>query len=151
MHIHFVCRGNAYRSRLSESYLNSKQVPSLIVSSSGIEAHKHINTNGPISWVAQRLIQNHGLVPFMAFQPTQTTLALLQQADLIIFMEAAHLHYAQEQFGYTDKNFQVWNILDIEMNEIHQDKDKTIIEISEKTFQYITSKIDEMVETLVIN
>lgn len=40
--IHFVCRGNNFRSRLAEAYLNSKKLPGIKVISSGIEAEKMI-------------------------------------------------------------------------------------------------------------
>src|SRR5579884_1222753 len=119
MHIHFVCRGNAYRSRLAEAYLRSQQLPGVIVSSSGIEAASHAHTvNGPIAWVAQRIIQRNGLVPFMSFLPIQTTPELLNSADLVIFMEEAHEIYAREQFGYTGERFQVWHIPDIIPTEL---------------------------------
>jgi len=34
--IHFVCRGNVYRSVLAEGYLKSKKIKNLEVTSSGI-------------------------------------------------------------------------------------------------------------------
>jgi protein-tyrosine-phosphatase len=41
INIHFVCRGNIYRSRLAEAYLKSFQNAAWGVSSSGIGATKH--------------------------------------------------------------------------------------------------------------
>ena len=32
IHVHFVCTGNAYRSRLAEAYLKAKQLPWLRIS-----------------------------------------------------------------------------------------------------------------------
>ena len=152
MHIHFVCRGNAYRSRLAEAYLRSKQLQSVMVSSSGIEAAGHAHTvNGPITWVAQRILQRNGLVPFMSFHPTQTTHELLKSADLVIFMEEAHEMFAREQLGYTGKRFQVWHISDIVPGELDVPPDAldaAIIRVSEATFTQIKKNIDILIVTL---
>ena len=79
MHIHFVCSGNSYRSRLAEAYLKSVLVDkTIIVSSSGTEAEKHRLKNGPICWYAMRLMKRNNLIPFMSWKERQTTSQILK-------------------------------------------------------------------------
>ncbi|HWY78931.1 MAG TPA: hypothetical protein VNW29_01095 [Candidatus Sulfotelmatobacter sp.] len=151
MHIHFVCTGNAYRSRLAESYLNSKQIPGVIVSSSGTQAKKYYPENGPISWVAMRLIQIHKLIPFMKPMSETTTENMLSQADIIIFLNKPHYEYARQHLGYNKTNYEIWNILDLDdfpdVEVIRQDE-KLKIEVTEKTFEDIKHKVDHLARNL---
>lgn len=82
MHIHFVCTGNIFRSRLAESYLLAKNLPNVSVSSSGTKANKQ--TKGPISWYTLRLLFRNNLLPYMKISWTQTTKQILQSQDYII-------------------------------------------------------------------
>jgi len=85
MHIHFVCSGNSYRSRLAEAYLKFKLVSKEIeVSSSGIRAEGYKFDNGPICWYAMRLMKRNALIEFMSWQQQQTTKELLSGVDLLI-------------------------------------------------------------------
>jgi protein-tyrosine-phosphatase len=151
MHIHFVCTGNAYRSRLAECYLKSKQLPGIIVSSSGTKAEKEYDKNGPISWTAMRLIQRHHLIPFLKPLSETTTEQMLAQADLIIFLKREHYDYAKEHLRYTKTNYEIWHVPDLgdfpEVEAILKDE-RWRIEMTEKTFEEIQHKIDEFVEKL---
>src|SRR5689334_8475622 len=95
IHVHFVCTGNGYRSRLAETYLKAKQLSWLRVSSSGIAAERWFLKNGPICWDAMRLIYNNRLVPFMSLSTIQTTPQHLAQATIVIFMSQEHYQYAR--------------------------------------------------------
>jgi protein-tyrosine-phosphatase len=99
MTIHFICKGNTFRSRLAETYLNSKQFPNIKVISSGIEAE--INDCGPITWYAQRIIQDNNLIPFEKPVWDQTTKSMLEVGDLTIFMHQNIYDYAVKHFDYT--------------------------------------------------
>jgi protein-tyrosine-phosphatase len=149
MHIHFICTGNAYRSRLAECYLKSKQLPGMIVSSSGTEAEKYYPENGPISWMAMRLIQRHHLIPFLKPMPETTTEEMLAQADLIIFLSQGHYEYAKEHLCYTKTNYQIWHVLDLEdfsaAESLLQDE-KRMMEVTEKTFEDIQRKVDILIK-----
>lgn len=146
MKIHFVCTGNFYRSRLAEAYFRSKDIPGLDVSSSGILSKEKYFDNGPISWYAMRLIHNYRLIPFMKTLPTQTTPAMLNEQDLVIFMTPTHYTYAQENLGFTGSNFKIWNIADLDGFKHHEEseRDNERIEVTEKTFAEIREKVDEL-------
>src|SRR5689334_8962489 len=152
MHIHFVCTGNVYWSRLAECYLKSKQLPELIVSSSGTEAEKHYPINGPISWIAMRLIKRHRLIPFLKHMPETTTQEMLTQADLIIFLAHGHYEYAKEHLSYAKTNYQIWHVPDLgEFSDAESllQGEKRMHEMSEKTFEEIQQKVDLLMKLLI--
>ncbi|MEP7167474.1 MAG: hypothetical protein ABI758_05855 [Candidatus Woesebacteria bacterium] len=140
MTIHFVCTGNSYRSRLAEAYLNSKQIDSLKVSSSGTQADE--NADGPISWVAAWLLKRNGLVPFMSDHWTQTTLKLLNTADKVVFINTDHYEFSQKQLKYEGSNFEVWNVLDI---PVGLPDDAAILKRASETFIQIQKKVDDLI------
>ena len=148
MIIHFICRGNTYRSRLAEAYLNSKQSTTLKSISSGIVASK--NGNGPISWYAQRIIENEKLVPFESPGWQQTTKEIIERADFTIFMQQDSCDYCRERLGFTQNNYEIWDIKD--MGEflfssigMRPATEMEKIKVSEETFESIKGKIDDLI------
>lgn len=141
MIIHFVCLGNVYRSRLAETYLNSKKLPNVTVISSGISASE--NNNRPISWLTQRLFEVYKLVPFQKSGWTQTTKQLLDSANLTIFFDKKYYQYCVENFGFNSNNFEIWEIADLDGNiKEHLEK----IKVTEKLFKVIKEKVDNLIE-----
>src|SRR5215510_2640772 len=98
MHVHFVCTGNAYRSRLAEAYLRAQQLEGVSVSSSGIRARIGYRYNGPISWYALRLLQREGLLSFVSKRSRQTTRKDLCKAQLVIFMQPHHYAWVRKHY-----------------------------------------------------
>ena len=151
IHIHFVCTGNAYRSRLAEAYLRSKKLPHVIVSSSGIGAKKYYFENGPISWYAARLIKRHNLIPHTAPMSVNTTSRHLERADVVIFMENEQYRHAKSNLKFKKDAFEIWDIPDIDDADFfntERDSDEMRIQFSEKTFTEIKHKVDELAKKL---
>ncbi len=96
IHVHFVCTGNVYRSRLAEAYLRSKKLPNVDTSSSGIKAQE--GRNGPITWYAS-IIKRNQLVEHLKNYWTQTTPQMLYEADIVVFMTDEQYHYAKNTFS----------------------------------------------------
>ncbi len=157
MHIHFVCSGNSYRSRLSEAYLKSKlNNNEILVSSSGTGAEKYRLGNGPICWYAMRLMQRHNLISFMSWKERQTTPEILKNVDLLICMRQEHLDFCQKELGYIGK-FEVWEIPDLnEMDnfipsiDLKIETDLNHIKLTEETYQLITKRVDDLVKSIKI-
>lgn len=157
MHIHFVCSGNAYRSRLAEAYFKSKiQGREITVSSSGTGAKEHKFGNGPICWYAMRIMKREKLIPFMSWHERQTAKELLEGVDLLICMNKSHLEYCRNISGNADIPFEVWDIQDL--NEMDGfiasdtpgiDTDINHIALTEQTFRIIAGKVDNLVNTVV--
>ncbi len=138
--------GNVYRSRLAEAYLNSKQLGNVKAISSGLEADR--NSRGPISWYAQRLIQRDKLVNYERINWHKTTKELLQKGDLTIFMEKTYFEYCKDNLGFNSDKYEIWNIPDVD--DASFAKGETyVMKISEKTFEDIKRKVDELVNKLV--
>lgn len=152
MHIHFVCSGNTFRSRLAEAYLKSKNIRGLRVTSSGVKAHE--NKNGPITWYAARLIKHHDLVHFMSHGWTRTTQEFLKDADIVIFMDKKHHHHGQKDLGFSGKRYEIWNIPDLgdlglkgETGDTHKE-DLDRIRASDKIYEKIKRKVDKLFSAL---
>jgi len=146
MTIHFICKGNTFRSRLAETYLNSKQIPNLKAISSGIEAET--NDCGPITWYAQRLIQDEQLIPFEKPAWDQTTKLMLEEGDLTIFMHQNIYDFCVKHFDFNGKNFQIWEIPDIRTHLLTFTEEVEKMKATEKIFAEIKQKIDELILSL---
>ena len=143
MTIHFICRGNTYRSRLAETYLKSKQLPNVEVISSGIEADK--NLSGPINWYTQRLIQKNHLINFEKSDWQKTTQELLDKSDLIVFMNQDIYDFCKQNFRFENKKFEVWALEDlIRVFDVNEAVNK-----SEATFEEIKKKVEDLQDHLL--
>ena len=148
MIIRFICGGNTYRSRLAEAYLNSKHLSNLKSISSGIIASA--NESGPISWYAQRILQNEKLVPFESLGWQQTTKETLKRAGFTIFMQREPYDYCREKLGFTQKNYEIWDIKDLDEFLVSSVRMRPITEMekikaSEDTFETIKRKVDGLI------
>lgn len=151
MLIHFVCSGNTYRSRIAEAYLNSKKLPGIQATSSGINADKNIN--GPVVWVTAWLLKQKDLISFLKPNWTQTTNELIQNADLIIFMHKSIYTSAKEQFNTRNKEIQIWEVSDLDKTVENFDGDEKAfilydIDFTEKTYAIIQTKIDDLINSI---
>lgn len=151
MNIHFVCAGNTYRSRLAEADLNSRELPNIRVSSSGVIAQE--NLNGPVSWLTAWVIKKHSLVPFMSPHWTQTTTEILAEADKVIFMDMYAYGTSKNKFNYQGNNYEVWNIKDVgdfnlPESVAHLEGDAKSMAKAEATFRLIKAKVDELLSRI---
>jgi protein-tyrosine-phosphatase len=143
--IHFVCTGNIYRSRLAETYLKSKQLNNIKVSSSGIRAG--VAEQVTISWYALHLIEQNNLLTFVSPTYQLTTESLLSDADMIIFMTKYHYDYCVENLNFRSNNFEIWNIEDMTPEILSAGKEPAIVEAT-KTFELIKTKVDTLIDKL---
>ena len=139
MTIHFVCRGNTYRSRLAETYLNSKGLPDIKAISSGIEADN--NFSGSITWYVQRIIQKNHLQNFAKPMWQETTKKLLNNTDFTVFMQKDIYNYCSSNLGFNNKNFEVWEINDL--TEAY-DTDEEKIKETERIYLEIKQRVDNL-------
>ena len=87
MIIHFICRGNSFRSIIAEAYLNSLEVKSCIVLSSGTAAALDKAGNLVSYTKTLALLEKHGIREFAkADYGDQLTQSRLEKAGLAICM-----------------------------------------------------------------
>lgn len=147
MIVQFVCRGNTFRSRMAEAYLNSKQIKNIKAISSGIDSYKNID--GPITWYAERIIRENGLVPFMSFKWVQASKNDLEKSDVVIFMNQDIFDFVKNELKASLKNYEVWKIPDIYLPEKETiEEDVKNIKISEEIFTQIRHEVDGLIKRL---
>ena len=85
--IHFICRGNSFRSIIAEAYLNSLEVRGWSVLSSGTTAALDKARNQVYFRRTLALLEKHGIREFAkAGYGDQLTQSRLEQADIAICM-----------------------------------------------------------------
>lgn len=112
--VHFICRGNVYRSRLAEAYAVSflKEKNLAAVSSSGIEAE--LALNGDVDRETVRLLKQEKIHGHLAPKWHQTTQNDIDDNDLIVFMSQSLYEDAAELFNIPANKVSVWDIRDID-------------------------------------
>jgi protein-tyrosine-phosphatase len=63
MRVHFICRGNVYRSRIAEAYLKSLELEGLEVLSSGTIARERSEFTKPIAESTLKFLCQNTLGP----------------------------------------------------------------------------------------
>ncbi len=140
--IHFVCRGNIYRSRLAQAYLGSMKGAEWDVSSSGIGADQqaHILTS---PW-AIATARQHGILASLGSVKTQTTSQLLQASSIIVFMGEDVYKEAKQRYEFNDALSVVWRVKD------RQDWPKKMPDRQKRqgTFQQIMRHVNQLIDQL---
>lgn len=132
--IHFVCRGNIFRSRIAREYL-AKHSEGINIISSGIMADQKLFGN--ISHHAKALMMKHGLVDHQK-KWVQTTQHNIDSSTLVIFMSQTILTDAKKMIDLTNIKYLVWDIPDIK----HDSADANIDQ-SEHIYQMIITNIQD--------
>lgn len=142
-HIHFVCRGNVYRSRLALLYALKNYTGShLTFSCSGIEAEKYYPDVHAISPLIRNVASHYGLDLRQSPRRIQATDELLEQADLIVFMHPDVLRDAKKAFNFNIHKSQSWDISDW---DDPANKHRAQDWIAEETYQKIMKCVDELI------
>ncbi|MGI9027670.1 MAG: hypothetical protein ACR2FM_02400 [Candidatus Saccharimonadales bacterium] len=128
--IHFICRGNVYRSRLAEAYAMSlaKDKGLKLISSSGIEATRALN--GDVDPDTVKLLEAEGLEKYLTPKWKQTTQEDIDNHEVIVFMSRTLYEQANKSFNIPQQKVRVWDIKDIDgiYPQIKQEVDELALE-----------------------
>ncbi len=124
---------------MAEAYFNSLKIKDWVATSSGIDAVNNIE--GAIAWDTKDTLQNHNILEYTNKDWTQTTKELIEDSDLVIFMEPTHATYCEQTLHAKIPKHEIWNVIDTDIN-----KDKTIVVLeSESTFQAVKKQVDALI------
>lgn len=133
--VHFICRGNTFRSRLAEAYTKSLKLPGYTITSSGVEADadKHI----VISSYAKEIARQNHLSGFVAKTKHQTTQKILDAQDVLVFVSKDVYDEAIALYRIDARQAIVWDIPDLNDFLAQHPRAKH----AEENFLKITSRI----------
>jgi protein-tyrosine-phosphatase len=111
--IHFICRGNAFRSIIAEAYLNSLEIKDSSVLSSGTTAAAHKAQNLAHYKMTLELLGRHGLREFAkAGYGDQLTQPRLDAADITVCMNQRVYEDCLKCIAFPASP-RVWSVADI--------------------------------------
>lgn len=148
MIIHFICRGNIFRSLIAETYLKSLQIPGITTLSSGTIADETRESNHELGYTAntRELLARHDLAGHAKPRAEQLTQERLTDDQLVIC--ANQIAYDEAvAIAQLPESTIIWDVTDIGegtriANSVDQRK-----RYEEEVFVEITALVDELVRT----
>jgi len=145
MLIHFICRGNSFRSIIAEAYLNSLEVEGVSALSSGTDAV--VNKAGNLVYyrMTLELLGQHGIREFAkAGYGDQLTQALLEEADSTVCMNQ-RVYDQGLQIVTFPGNTRIWSVTDIgEPGRIARTESEQLL-YREEAYQEIVKNVDQLI------
>jgi protein-tyrosine-phosphatase len=113
MIVHFICRGNAFRSIIAEAYLNSLQIKGLSIASSGTTAALDKEGNLADYEATLDILEKHGMRSFAkADYGDQLTQSRLEQLDIAVCMNQLVYNECLQLVNFPVAPL-VWSVADI--------------------------------------
>jgi protein-tyrosine-phosphatase/8-oxo-dGTP pyrophosphatase MutT (NUDIX family) len=146
--VHFVCRGNTFRSRLAAAYFNTLVGGRFSVTSSGIDvlvSTSGIRTTEPYTKAIARAHHlRHGIIT----HKTQTTEKLLRDADVIVSMNKDVYDDALKEYRFDIRKSLVWHVSDLsdsrKANVLAEHSDTALAGAIAGTFRKIQHLCDDL-------
>jgi protein-tyrosine-phosphatase len=143
--IHFICRGNSFRSILAEAYLNSLKLKNLRAMSSGTKGTAHRPRNLTAYTATLRLLARKGIRQFAkADYGDQVTQSRLAGAGVVICMNQ-RVYDECQQLVTLPAGTRIWSVADIgEPGRIaHTDFERNLRR--EEVYQEIVEGISQLI------
>jgi protein-tyrosine-phosphatase len=145
MIVHFICRGNSFRSIIAEAYLNSLEVNGWSVLSSGTVGALHKAQNLVFYQMTLELLEKHGIQEFAkADYGDQLTQPRLEEADITVCMNQ-RIYDECLQIVTFPASPRVWSVADIgEPGRVaHNESEQQLYR--EEAFQEIIWNVDQLI------
>jgi protein-tyrosine-phosphatase len=148
MIIHFICRGNSFRSIIAEAYLNSREIKDWHVISSGTTAALDKAGNLTYYGMTLELLEGHGIREFAkAGYGDQLTQSRLETADITVCMNQRVYDECQQCVTFPASP-RIWSVADIgEPGRIaYSDSERR--SYREEAYQEIVRNVDGLVSDI---
>jgi protein-tyrosine-phosphatase/8-oxo-dGTP pyrophosphatase MutT (NUDIX family) len=146
--IHFVCRGNTFRSRLAAAYMRTLLDDRFVVSSSGIAANMSTSGIQTSESYTKATAKTQKLSHEINTHRTQTTDKLLDDADIVIFLSKGVYNDALAQYTFDPRKVLVWAVSDVnpeaKRHALEQHSDQALVDLAAPIFRKIRRSCTEL-------
>jgi protein-tyrosine-phosphatase len=148
MVIHFICRGNCFRSIIAEAYLNSLGVQGITARSSGTVAESDKAENLPYFTRTLDLLGRHGIREFAKVDyGDQLTQSRLAEADINVCLNQRVYDEGQRRVAFP-ADTRIWAVADIgELGRIPATESEREL-YREEAYWEIAGNVDRLVASL---
>lgn len=147
MRVHFICRGNAFRSLMAETYLNSLQLKDVWAVSSGTVAAASLEKNKPNIARNLAVLERNDLGAYAKRSSHQLTQDRVLDDDLVVCMNQRAYDEAKNLVRLP-KGTLVWDIMDINEEDDPPTNEEERIAHAEGNLIKIQKRVDELVESI---
>ena len=145
MRVHFICRGNAYRSLIAESYFKSRS--NIPVLSSGVVADDYRTGNVPVIAITRKFLKAKGLALPSELAPVQLTAERLQPGDTLVCVNKEALDELKAKFKLESEPI-VWDIIDYDEPGGGQETGISQYEYTRVIYKQIVKNVDQLIKEL---
>lgn len=149
MLVHFICRGNVFRSLIAETYLKSLNLPNVTVISSGTKADYYRKSNIPLFEKHVQLLKDHGLEAYVKTRADQLSMERMQNNDVVIVVNYIAYKEAVDIVKLPTHTI-VWDITDIGEG-VRTEPYENGRAVEEAVYDEIIAKVDELVGSVLID